>query len=138
MGSVEDDPVKQGQLLRNALAEHVRLAKKMRQFQRSGAHFFIDVGEIVKRYLPEGCTFDYAETVLSSAGFKLDPRPSPEAPGRYAGSEWESDVNAFLGYGYTREKFEGVDCVVTLRPAKSYEYSRVHRVLTTCGFVFAI
>lgn len=84
--------------------------------------------------MPEGCTFDYAENVLRSAGFILAPRPTPELPSRFAG-DYESDVNAFLGYG--KQRFEGVQCVVALRPAVSYDYGLVNRVLTTCGFLFA-
>jgi hypothetical protein len=127
-----NDYVEQGLLLRKALIEHVRLAKETGQFQRSGLHNFIEVGEIFKQYVPEGCTFDYAENVLRSAGFTFDHRPTPDSPNSLGG-EYAFDVNAFLGYG--GESFEGVQCVVALRPAGPYDYGPVHRVITTCGYI---
>jgi hypothetical protein len=133
MGAAGDDPVKQGQLLREALTEHVRLAKKTGQFRRQAKWGLIDAGETLKQYLPEGCAFDYAENVLRSAGFALAPRPTPDSPGILSGSEFAFDVNAVLG-GYGRERFEGVECIVALRPAAPYDYSTVHRVLSDCSF----
>jgi methyltransferase (TIGR00027 family) len=132
IGAIAGNPVEQGQLLRVALAEHSRFALKANQVVNRGKDWSIDVDEIVKQFVPEGCTFDYAESVLRNAGFTFEPRPTPETPNRIGG-EYEFDVNAFLGYVYTRERFEGLPCIVALRPAGPYDYSVVHRVLTTCG-----
>ncbi len=120
-----------GSFCEKLLAEHIRFAKKTGQVESWLKERFIEVGEIVKQYVPEGCSFDYAEEVLQSAGFTLERRPTPGSPSRFGG-EYASDVNAYLGYG-PKPFFEGVQCVVALRPAEPYEYGLVHRVLTTCG-----
>jgi hypothetical protein len=75
------DPVRQGERLRKALRDHIRSAIVTGPIPRFGKHHFIEVGEIIKQYLPEGTTFDYAERVLRSAGFVLDARPTPDSPG---------------------------------------------------------
>jgi hypothetical protein len=134
MCAVADDPVRQGELLRKALTEHVRSAIKAGATRRRGKHRFIEVDELIKQYVPEGSTFDYAENVSPCAGFTLDLRPTPDSPGRFAGSEYAFDVNACLGYGRSVSRGD-VECVVALRPAEPHDYSLVHRVLTTCGFI---
>lgn len=55
----------------------------------------------------------------------LDTRSTPDSPGR-GGPEYKFDVNAFLGY--PPDRFEGVQCVVALRPAGPYDYGLVHRI----------
>lgn len=120
--------------MREALVERVRLAKRIGQIRRQGKWSIIEVGETIKQYLPEGCTFDYAEGVLRSAGFILEPRPTPKTPTRFVGSEYEFDVNAFLG-GCGRAQFEGVECIVALRPGAPYDYILVNRVLVNCTFI---
>jgi hypothetical protein len=132
MRDFENDSVSQGELLRKALTDHVRSARKSGEYQRAGRekHRFIAVNDIIKKYVPEGSTFDYAENVLRSAGFSFASRPTPSSPG-LVGSEYEFDVNAVLG----PERLDGVKCVVALRPVSPYDYGIVHRVLTTCGFI---
>ncbi len=132
MSAVAKDPVSQGKLLRQDLADRVRFAMRTGDVHRRLKQRTIDVNEVIKKYVPDRSTFDYAENVLQSAGFILEARPTPESPGRFVGSEYEFDVNAFLGYG--KERFEGVHCVVALRPAGPYDYGIVHRVLVDCGY----
>ena len=133
MNAVAKDPVTQGQLLRQDLTDRVRLAMRTGEVHRRLKERMIDVNENIKKYVPDGSTFDYAEKVLQSAGFELEARPTPESPGRFVSSEFEFDVNAGLGFG--QEQFEGgVRCAVTLRPAGPYDYGSVHRVLVYCGY----
>jgi hypothetical protein len=68
---------------------------------------------------------------LRSARFDIEPRPAADVPHRFAGSEHAFDVEAYLGFG--RKRFKGGQCIVVLRPKRPYDYSQVHRILTTCG-----
>ena len=133
MGAAADDPVRQGQLLRTALDDHVRLAIKTGAVRRHLKHRMIEIDDLIKQHLPEGSTFAYAENVLRSAGFDIGPRPAADVLHRFAGSEYEFDVEAYLGCG--RKRFEGGQCIVALRPKRPYDYSQVHRILTSCGFL---
>jgi len=47
MGAAEDDQAKRGQLLRKALAEHIRFAKKTDQVRRWQKQRWIEVDEVV-------------------------------------------------------------------------------------------
>ena len=125
------DPVKQGELLRQALVDHLRSALSSGRFLRDGKRYRIDIDEPIKQHIPEGSSFDRAESVLRHAGFTLDPRPSPGVPSRSPGSEEEFDVQASLGYG--REG--GIPCMVSLRPRTPYDYGDVFRVLASCTFI---
>jgi hypothetical protein len=131
MGAAADDLVRQGQLLRKALDDHVRSAIKTGAVRRNLKRREIEIDDLIKRYLPEGGTFDDAENVLRSAGFDIEPRPAADVPHRFAGSECEFDVEAYLGFGGKR--FVGGQCIVALRPKSPYDYSQVHRILTYCG-----
>jgi hypothetical protein len=120
--------------LRKALTEHVQLAKKTGRFRRHAKDGFIEANDLVKQYVREGSTFDYAERVLRSAGFALEPRRSPDTPTIFVGSEYECDVNGWLG-GHHGGRWEGgAQCIVALRPAQPYDYGVVDRVLTDCSF----
>jgi hypothetical protein len=79
---VGGDPVGQGGRLRKVLRDHIRSAIETGPIHRFGKHHFIEVDDSIKQYLPEGTTFDYAESVLRSARFVLDARPTPDSPGR--------------------------------------------------------
>jgi hypothetical protein len=128
----ENDPINQGKLLREALAERVRGAIRLGEITNRGKHHYIAVDDLIIQYLPEGSTFDYAEEVLRSAGFAVDFRPKSDAPpGILAGSEYEFDVNALSN----QKELEGAVCVVALRPARPYDYGVVHLVLTTCDIL---
>lgn len=126
-----DDVAKLGGLLRKALADHIRSEINNGRVMRSGKRINFDVEEVIRRHLPDGITFERAEAVLQSAGFAFDPRPAPGSPRRF-GTQEDFDVIAFLGFG--RERFEGGRCIVALRPEVPYDYSQVHRILTTCGY----
>ncbi|MGY3489696.1 hypothetical protein ACVW1C_007579 [Bradyrhizobium sp. USDA 4011] len=134
MTAAETDPARQGELLRRALADHVRSAQSSERIRWGGLRGFIDIDELIGQYIPEGSSFDTAEGVLRSAGFTLDPRPSPDVAPRFPGSEEEFDVQVGLGYG--RDHFEGgAQCAVSLRPKRPYDYSVVFRVVTNCMFL---
>ncbi len=68
MSTVADDPVKQGQLLRDALTKHIRWAKKKR-----GRIVDFDEGTwaVALEALRPGVSFDYSlvQGVLTTCGF---------------------------------------------------------------------
>jgi hypothetical protein len=129
----EFDRTKQGQLLRQALIDCARSAVRVERVPGAPKIRTIEIAELLDRFIPEGATFDCAEDVLRNAGFVLEPRPTREAPGRFVGSEYEFDVNAFLGY--SKPRFEGgVRCVIALRPAQPCDYGVVGRVFAICEF----
>jgi hypothetical protein len=133
MATAARDPERQGQLLRKALDDHVRSAITTGAVRRHLKHRYIDIDDLIKQYVPEQSTFDYAENVLRSAGFDVGHRPAADVPHRFAGTEHEFDVEAYLGFG--REHFVGGRCVIVLRPKNPYDYSQVHRIFAMCDFL---
>jgi hypothetical protein len=124
---MEIDPLNQGKLLRASLADRIEFAKYKNDVKRRLKHRTIVVNEVVKRHLPnEGVvSFDYAEDVLRSAGFCVGRRPTSDEPCQFGDP---SDVIA-------EANFEGIRCIVVLRPAKTFEFDLVDQVLTYCGFL---
>jgi hypothetical protein len=130
---VNGDPEGQGKLLRAALVEHVRTSISSGATEKKGKHVRVNVDDVINRFSLEGSTFDYAENVLRAAKFNVDARPTLEAPGPFPLGEFAFDVNALT----ILDEANGVQCVIALRPEGPYEYSRVDRVLNTCGFLLS-
>jgi hypothetical protein len=69
MDSTQDSFVAQGKRFRKALTQRVRTVKKDGTAELHAKHYFIDVNEVFRTYVPEGITFDEAEAVLRCVFF---------------------------------------------------------------------
>lgn len=89
-----------------------------------------DITEIVLRYIPIGTSFDDAEQVLRSAGFKVGPRPGTSAPGTFP---WRYDVTASID-PYSRKAFPSKVYVdVRLSPRTPNDYDKVIKIEAAIG-----
>lgn len=91
-----------------------------------------DVTDVVIRYIPVGMSFDDAESILRSAGFRVDSRPSANQP--RTGRDRHDVVGAIAPFD---QKFlGGADLYVHLSPASPGDYSKVNKVSAGFALLF--
>src|SRR2546426_8955768 len=83
-----------------------------------------DIGEIVKKYVPIGTSFDDAENILRFAGFTVHPRPAADAAG--------NRPDKYLVYATIDSLDKGfiwkVEVIVSLSPKAPGDYSDVSKI----------
>lgn len=84
-----------------------------------------DVTDVVVRYIPIGTSFDDAESILRSAGFRVDPRPNVKVEGNRSG---RYDVVGAI-VPFVQKFLSSVNLYVHLSPAMPGDYSKVSKVL---------
>ena len=117
-----DDLEQRGKQLRAEIElvyKELKTTKKLRTGIKGN-----DIGEIVRKYVPIGTSFDDAENILRFAGFKVYPRPAANAagnrPDRYHVSAWIDPLDQGLTWN--------VQVIVSLKPKAPGDYSDVSEI----------
>jgi hypothetical protein len=117
-----------GKQLREAIEqEYQRLDDAKALTPRSGGN----IGELVRKYIPIGTSFDDAEQILRGAGFKVGPREGPNTPAK--GPVHVPNPKYFLAaeiialHG-SLLTFRTVSVVVYLTPKDPDNYDKVNEV----------
>lgn len=111
-----------GKQLRSAIEQAYKKLVDARSLKPMGGN---DITEVVVQYIPVGTSFDDAESILRSAGFKVEPRPSANPSGSFP---WRYDVMALIdSFDLKRFPFK-VSVSVFLSPKTPGNYDKVNKV----------
>lgn len=113
----------QGMQLRAEIETAYRRLKSAKQLVPG--HRGNDIGDIIRKFMPVGTSFDDAESILRSAGFTVGPRPSLHAAGDRPD---KYHVSAFIKSLDRVNFFSNVEVVVSLGPKAPGDYSTIQEI----------
>ena len=89
-----------------------------------GGHKGNDIGDVVRKYIPIGTSFEDGENCLRSAGFTVHPRPNLNATGNRPD---KYHVSAFID-SMDRGNTYNIQVIVSLGPKVPGDYSAIDQI----------